>query len=662
MRCSVCHHDPVQLLSVAVYNWDGRVRPVDFRPGRLNVVTGASRTGKSALLDIVDFCLGRDEAPIPQTSVFRSVAWYGTLWQFDDGSRAFVGRPMFKPGKSSTTRAMLQLGGSELTLPAFEELAENTDSVTLRDQLGARMGLNDAVLSPGEGSTRSPFKVGLGQAAIFLFQTQSEIASKSLLFHRQGEDGMAASIRDSLPFFLGAVAGDHAEKHQQLRLARRQLRRAEIALEAARAEAADHDSQIQGLLAEAYASGLADVDRAPSTELAIEVLQKVLDSRPETRELDVDIQSQDRRTALRAERLKLRTELGYLLDQRSALIESTATEGGYDAAVAKQLQRLRSVNLLPIHDSQEADHCPVCNQVLADSDPTANQLTTRLTDLATELESLALAQPGRQKALTTIGSEIQSIRERLVAVEAALEADEATSAGTGTLIDSSRQQFVRGRIDATIGRLARRSATDAESLAGAVTAAQRRVLALEKELDDDLARERLTSALISLGREMTSIAQDLELENSDRGVRLDIAKLTVVTDTPTGPVPLAGLGSGANWLGYHLATYLALHKTFVEGGRPLPRLLMLDQPTQVFYESKPPAARDRMSESGTPDDEDHTAVTRMFRLLNDFANELAPHFQVIVSDHAHLTDDWFEEAVEHNWRGDALIPRDWLDE
>lgn len=652
----------MQLISVAVYNWDGRVRPVDFHPGRLNVVTGASRTGKSALLDIVDFCLGRDEAPIPQTKVFKSVAWYGTLWQFADGSRAFAGRPTFRPGKSSTSRAMIRLGGAEMTLPSFEELAENTDSATLRDQFGSRIGLQEAMLSPAEGSTRSPFKVGLGQAAIFILQTQSEIASKSLLFHRQGEDGMSASIRDSLPYFLGAVAGDHAEKHQQLRLARRVLRRAEIALEAARAEAADHDGQIQALLAEAYASGLVDVDRAPTTEIAVTVLESALATQQETELIDVDIQSQDRRADLKIERLSLRTELGYLLDQRAALMEAAVTDGGYDGAIAKQLQRLRSVNLLPSAHAHGTDVCPVCMQALADSDPTTTQLTNRLSDLTTELESLALAQPGRQKAIAAIAADIQLNRERLVSVEAAIEADDATTADSGRLVDSSRKQFVRGRIDATIGRLARRGDVDMPGLVNAVENAQRRVRALEAELDDDLARERLTSALITLGREMTDIAQALELENSDQGVRLDLAKLTVVTDTPTGPVPLAGLGSGANWLGYHLATYLALHKTFVEGDRPVPRLLMLDQPTQVFYESKPSAARDRMSESGTPDDEDHTAVTRMFKLLDTFVKSLAPHFQIIVSDHAHLTDDWFETAVEHNWRGDALIPREWLDE
>ena len=44
----------MQLLSLAVYNRDGARRDVEFNPGRLNIVTGESKTGKSALLDMVE--------------------------------------------------------------------------------------------------------------------------------------------------------------------------------------------------------------------------------------------------------------------------------------------------------------------------------------------------------------------------------------------------------------------------------------------------------------------------------------------------------------------------------------------------------------------------------------------------------------------------------
>lgn len=654
------HHDAVQLISIALYHDDGRRREVGFNPGRLNVVTGFSKTGKSALLDIVDFCLGRDSHSIPRTRAFRYVAWYATLWEFTDGSRALLARPRAKAGKASTTQAMLQFGGKELNFPSFDNLWANTDSDSLRDQIDAHLGTGGARISPPEGSLRSPYKVGLGQASVFLFQAQNEIANRSQLFHRQEEDRMRDSIKDSLPFFLGAMKGDHAEKHQQLRLARRQLRRAETALEAAEAEASENDSHLQGLLAEAHAAGLTDVKQTTSASNAIAVLQGILGTIPAT-DLSVDLQAQDRHHALRTELLQLRAELGQLLDDRSALLESSTTEGSYESAIAQQLQRLSSVGLLPQDTHDRGDVCPVCNQGMADADPVASQLSARLEELSGELELLATVQPGREKALSDLSAQIQTSRERLAGVEMAYAAASLTQEQQGVLHSAEKQQFVRGRIDATVGRLALRTNVDVATLRSSVQVAASRVRALESELDDDAARERLTSALIALGRDMTEFAQHLRLENADERVRLDLSKLTVVTDSADGPVPLSALGSGANWLGYHLATHLALHKSFITNGAPVPRLLMLDQPTQVFYESRSKDEQQQIKETGNPAEEDHESVTRMFKLLYDFVASYAPGIQIIVSDHVNLTDEaWFQESIIHNWRGEALVPADWV--
>lgn len=46
-----------QISAISIYNRDGRIRTVPLRPGRMNIITGDSRLGKSALLNIVDYCL-----------------------------------------------------------------------------------------------------------------------------------------------------------------------------------------------------------------------------------------------------------------------------------------------------------------------------------------------------------------------------------------------------------------------------------------------------------------------------------------------------------------------------------------------------------------------------------------------------------------------------
>jgi hypothetical protein len=45
------------------------------------------------------------------------------------------------------------------------------------------------------------------------------------------------------------------------------------------------------------------------------------------------------------------------------------------------------------------------------------------------------------------------------------------------------------------------------------------------------------------------------------------------------------------------------------------------------------------------------AVLRLFQLIHTVVEDLAPGMQVIVCDHANLSDPWFQEAVgDNNWR------------
>jgi hypothetical protein len=147
-------------------------------------------------------------------------------------------------------------------------------------------------------------------------------------------------------------------------------------------------------------------------------------------------------------------------------------------------------------------------------------------------------------------------------------------------------------------------------------------------------------------------------------VRIDLSNLTVLFDRPERSVPMSRTGGGENHLAYHLATLLALHLFAVNGNRPIPRFLMIDQPTQVYFPSEQVYKNADGSIRKTEEDADLAAVRRLFAWLHKFCEELAPGFQIIVTEHANLRDDWFQAAlVEEPWsKPPALVPADWPDE
>jgi hypothetical protein len=78
---------------------------------------------------------------------------------------------------------------------------------------------------------------------------------------------------------------------------------------------------------------------------------------------------------------------------------------------------------------------------------------------------------------------------------------------------------------------------------------------------------------------------------------------------------------------------------------------MLDQIPQVYY----PA-----DQQGDPTEDDRVRVKQMYEWLFERVAELGGKFQLIVTDHADLSESWFQNAVAARWRGGkGMVPREW---
>jgi len=179
---------------------------------------------------------------------------------------------------------------------------------------------------------------------------------------------------------------------------------------------------------------------------------------------------------------------------------------------------------------------------------------------------------------------------------------------------------------------------------------------LEEETSNEAIQEKLQSIVSIISYDMNSWAKELLLEHSEFPLRLDTKKLTVIADTSDGPIAMDKMGSGENWVGYHLIAHFALHKWFVAKHRPVPRFLVIDQPSQVYF----PADRDLDGSLNEIKDEDREAVSRMFKLMVSVIESLSPDFQIILTDHADIREQWFQNCVVERWRGGTkLVPIEW---
>ncbi|MDM6727808.1 DUF3732 domain-containing protein, partial [Klebsiella grimontii] len=132
------------------------------------------------------------------------------------------------------------------------------------------------------------------------------------------------------------------------------------------------------------------------------------------------------------------------------------------------------------------------------------------------------------------------------------------------------------------------------------------------------------------------------------------------------------VGSGANWMGYHISVFLALHEYLSHPDRyklPPFSFLVIDQPSQVYFPST--ASGENILDQANKNEnlqktrkDDISATRRIFEILSSAIKENNLNFQIIVLEHADSSiwgqvDNTHESAC---WKdeGDGLIPQKWI--
>lgn len=221
--------------------------------------------------------------------------------------------------------------------------------------------------------------------------------------------------------------------------------------------------------------------------------------------------------------------------------------------------------------------------------------------------------------------------------------------------DFTEQARVSGRIAYYLENV--KASESSSRIPQAIDQLRAEIAELEQALDDETLQSRLDTALSLVNRDLTIYAGELGLEHGNNPLRLEMKNLTVVADTVEGPLALSQMGSGENWVGYHVAAHISLHRLFRLRRRPVPAFLMFDQPSQAHY----PPERDENGKLDGLGDEDQAAVQRLFKLLSAFSTEGHSQMQIIVTDHVELLEQWFRDAIVERWRdGIKLVPQTWL--
>jgi len=640
----------VQILDIVLYSHDGRKRVLPLRPGKVNIITGASQTGKSALSDIIDYCFGSGECHVAHGPLRLCVAWYGLRLQLASGE-AFVARRCPPPRAQSSTDYFIATGRT-VKVPEASELRPTTNLEGATTTLTSWVGIRDNLHEPSAGQKRAALSTTVRHAVALCLQQQDEIISKRHLFHGTTDNWAAQALKDTLPYLLGAVDDDHVRKQGELRRLREQLRAVDRRLAELAALRGDGVTRADALLSQARDAGL--TQEVTSTWAGAVAALRAVQNTPLAR---VDVRLPDgaefsRLSTERAELLQTQRRIRADIDAARAFSKD---EKGFSHEAKEQKARLTTIG---IFEGREPGHtCPLCEQGLPkeNAPPQVVSMQGALTDVTSRMESVARVEPHIENAISALEVRLQDMQQSITRNRTQMEAVRTANASLSEAHgDSAKKAHVLGRVSLYLESMP--DVPDTKELEGQAESLRAKCKQLEEELSDERVQEQLASIASLLSEKLTKWARELGLEHSEFPMRLDLKKLTLVADTVDGAIPMSRIGSGENGVGFHLIAHLALHQWFVQRSRPVPRFIFFDQPSQVYF----PADKDVDGSMGLVPDEDRQRVRQMFELIFRAVEEVSPGLQVILIEHADLNEEWFRNSIVERWRGGKkLVPDDW---
>ena len=554
----------IQILEIILYGKNGKKRVLSFSPGKVNIITGSSATGKSAIIDIVDYCLGSTDCPISIGVIRDTVSWFGLRIQLDS-KQMFIARA--NPNSNSSTNEAYFEQGMEVKSPDKPPTKGTTNIKTIVADLTKKINIEPNLNVPPISQTRDPLEATLRHALLFCYQQQNEIANKNILFHRQTEFGIAQSIKDTLPYLIGAIGKEELILRQNLVIAKKNLQVLERSLKEMEEINGDGLVLAKTLLEESINMGIIDENKSTEEISQItEIFKKIKNWEPQK---DV-FHTSNRLTLLQDEYNNFSTDLTTKSNQiKTAKIFAEETYGFENESI-QQKSRLESIELFKNMNNDK--HCPVCSGEFTDTIPTIESMTRSISEIDQNLKSTANERPRLREYIDQLEKEYSEIYRKLNETRYIINSiiDEEKDNEHIDDIDLRRAKIV-GKISLWLDTV--KITDDDHSLKNEYRNAKQKVIDIENQLENAEKENKIVNILTTLGIQISSWSNRLKLEHSGNPVRLDIKNTTIVIDREDGPIPLKKMGSGENWVWYHIITHFALHQYFVNNNRPVPRFI-----------------------------------------------------------------------------------------
>lgn len=380
----------------------GAYRELEFEPGKVNIISGSSKAGKSAVIPIIDYCLGSERCAIPVGTIRKTCEWFGILIDTDEGQKLIA---RIEPGNQRSTDDMFIIEGQSIEIPDAID-SKNTNRENVKEILNRLSGLPN--LGFGDDPAEFGFKnrPSFRDLMAFTFQPQNIVANPDVLFYKADSYGNREKLKSIFPFILGAIDSKLLVIVWELKELRKQLKTLQSELTAIETVSKQWKAEAHVWFYRSREYGLVDATVQPQTEWPDLLMQLQGIAHKSSRDAVTTPaaaeSSSEVLTVLRERETLIGDNIFIAKQKLEDLKEIKAEAKHYSSSLEKIGQRLSLSTWLKELAENSSDTNPLVFPTLTPS--------TQLTELCNALEEIEQVANSTPKVSASVESEIVRIR------------------------------------------------------------------------------------------------------------------------------------------------------------------------------------------------------------------------------------------------------------
>lgn len=633
-------------------------KDIDLNTNSVNVITGDSRTGKSAIIPIIDYCLASSECYIPTQTIRNACSWFGLLAKLDN-NKVLLARK--EPGVQKSTSDMMLIQGEEINIPDFPE--KNTSCQAVKRFLDEYARLSFLETEDTYYGSRPAFR----DLVSFCFQPQNVVANANILFYKTDKTEHRNKLINIFPYVLGAITPEVLSARQELIDLQRKLKKKERDYEKLCELTIRWEDEISAWISVAIELGLLEESsRNMEFEDQLELLKKLVKDNTEEKVIKSNkiIKSSEEMIMLREKENELAMELTKYKNRHIEMSQLINSVSEYRESLSIQVERLNITEWLD--EKAKKEHiCPVCQQKCSD-DSQRKIYLGRLKDNRKKMKQMEEIPAAFEREYDVVKGQIQRLTDELVSVQKRIRIEECKQKQPRENEGVNPNRYTLDGISRFLGKIEYASETiasleDDGELSEEIAVLRERIAELKKIADESVIKKKIENAITKISVKQMELLKLMDVERPNDPFRLDYKNLTVEVDGEDGRKDyLWEIGSGSNWLAYHISTILGLQEFFSTFHSSVPNFVVFDQPSQVYF----PQGSTNDSIVQDLGDLDREAVKSIFITMAKCISNVNNNMQILVLEHADASIYGDMQGINEVcvWRkGDKLVPLEWIE-